>query len=120
MFSEEALVEGPVLGQVPAFLEAGMHPVHGDAGGVVFDSVAGLRVVADDLAGTDAALDVDLVEDGVLGLGDAQPVGLHQALDGLFRKEGLQEGDEVGFRVEADGLSDEVGWPVRRNIWSRL
>ena len=70
--------------------------------------MASLRVVADDLAGTNAALRVNLVEDSVLGLGDAQPVGLHQALDGLFREEGLQEGDEVGFRVEADGLSDQV------------
>ena len=125
MLSEEALVEGPALSQVSTLLQAGMHPVHGDTGTVVLDAVACLRIVADDLASADAALRVNLVEDGVLGLGDAEPVELHQALDGLFRKEGLQEGDEVGFRVEADGLLDELdgkhgNFLLGRRCWRHL
>ncbi len=99
MFSEEALRELPAFRQDAAALEAGMYPVHGNLAAAVFDAVPGLRIVAYNLAGADAALDVDLVEDGVPGLGDAQPVGLHQVLYDIIREEGVEEGNQVGFRA---------------------
>ncbi len=61
VLSEEALGDVPALRQEAFLLKSGVDPVDGDAG--VFDSVASLRVVLDDLAGADAPLEVYLVED---------------------------------------------------------
>ena len=81
VLSEEALPDRPALRQEAFLFEAGVYPVNGDAG--IFDAMAGLRVVLDDLAGADATFPVNLVKDSSAVLGDSQSVAVHEHLDGV-------------------------------------
>ena len=98
----------PVLWKHPGLFHHGMHP--GDAAGDIriFDAVAGLRVVHHDFTGSAAALDINLEEDGGLGLGDANPVIVNQALQHDRVYHGPEKGDQVGIVIETDAAGDHV------------
>lgn len=106
VLSEEALPDRPALGQEAFLLEVGVYPVDGDSG--IFDAMAGLGVVLDDLAGADTALQVNLVEDGCVVLGDSQAVPVHEHLDGVCVEDAVEEREEVAYRIQTNGLGDEV------------
>ena len=118
VLSEETLADVPALRQEAFLLEAGVNPVHGDAG--VFDAVAGDGVVLDDLAGADAALEVYLVEDGGAVPGDSQPVAVHEHLDGVGVEDAIEERKEVADRIQADGPSNEVFREEVRGRWNAV
>lgn len=80
--------------------EASMHPVHGDRS--ILDAVASLGIVANNLAGAAVTALVYLVKDGGEVFGDADAVLVHQADDGLFVEERLEELQEEAARVEAE------------------
>ena len=102
VFTEEALGQRPVLGQLAGVLEHGMNPGDAAFGVLILDAVAGLGVVLHDLAGADLALDIYLEKDDVLGTCDAQLVFLNEALDGYSVKECSQELHEVGVVIQSD------------------
>ena len=109
MLPEETLRERPVLGELPPGLEHGVDPVDSAGRVLVFDAVAGLGIVLDDLSSTASALDIQLEEDGAAVPGDAQAVVRDEARDGFRREEGAEEGDEGGVVVGPDGTADDVG-----------
>ena len=108
MFAEEALRQRPFLRKLAGVFEEGMHPGNAAFGVLVLDAVAGLRVVFHDLAGADAALGVNLVEDDGAFAGDADAVFLDEGGDRYRVEEGTEEGDEVGVNRRADGPGDDV------------
>ncbi len=118
VLSEKALGDVPVFRQEAFLLEAGVNPVHGDAG--VFDAVAGFRIVLDDLAGADASLQVYLVEDGGAVPGDSQAVAIHEHSDGIGVKDAVEEGEEVADGIEADGPANEVFREEVRGRWNAV
>lgn len=118
VLSEEALGDVPVLRQEALLLEAGVDPVHGDAG--VFDAVAGDGVVLDDLTGADAALQVYLVEDGGAVPGDSQAVAIYEHPDGIGVKDAVEEGEEVTDWMEADSPCHEVFREEVRGRWNAV
>lgn len=106
MFSKQALREVPGRRQLPCLAHQGMHPRDAGRDVRVFDAVAGLGIILHDFAGTAAAFDVELEEDGGSVAGDADAVVFDQGLDGARVEEGAKEGDEVGVAVGADGAVD--------------
>ena len=78
-----------------------MHPVDRILGCRIFDAVAGFAVVLHDLAPTDAAFDVNLVEDDIAVSCDAEQVFSNEMEDGVGFKERGEEKQEVGERVGA-------------------
>lgn len=106
MFSKQALREVPGRRQLPCLAHQGMHPRDAGRDVRVFDAVAGLGIILHDFAGTAAAFDVELEEDGGTVAGDADAVVFGQGLDGARVEEGAKEGDEVGVAVGADGAVD--------------
>ncbi len=85
-----------------------MNPVDRILGCRVFDAVAGLAVVLHHLAPTDATLDVNLVEDDIAVSGYAEQVFPNEMEDGVGFKERGEEEQEVGNRLGADGLENDV------------
>lgn len=118
VLSEEALGDVPVFRQEALLLKAGVNPVHGDAG--VFDAMACDGVVLDDLAGTDAALEVYLVEDGGAVPGDSHAVAVYEHPDGVGVKDAVEEGEEVADGIQADGPLDEVFREEVRGRWNAV
>ena len=106
MLPKEALGEVPGGRQLPGLAHQGMHPRDAGRDVRVFDAVAGLGIIFHDFAGTAAAFDVELEEDGGTVAGDADAVVFDQGLDGAGVEEGAKEGDEVGVAVGADGAVD--------------
>ena len=118
VLSEEALADVPALRQEALLLKAGVDPVYRDAG--VFDAVAGLGVILDDLAGADAAQEVYLVEDGGAVPGDSQAVAVHEHLDGIGVKDAVEKGEEVTDGIQADGPLHEVFREEVRGRWNAV
>ena len=106
MFAEKALREFPLMRQHPLLLEQGMHPGDGSLGGGVFDAVARLRIVLHDLAGTAAALRVDLIEDDIPCFRHTEVVFLDEGHDRVHIEHREKEFQKVAERLGADGLAD--------------
>ena len=106
MFSKQALREVPGRRQLPCLAHQGMHPRDAGRDVRVFDAVAGLGIILHDFAGTAAAFDVELEEDGGTIAGDADTVVFDEGFDGGGWQDGAEEGDQVGVAVGADGAFD--------------
>ena len=108
VFAEEALRERPFLRELAGVFEEGMHPGDAAFGVFVLDAVASLRVVFHDLAGADAALNVNLVEDDGTVSGDSDAVFVDEAFQDDGVKEGGEELGEVRWAVGSQGLGHDV------------
>ncbi len=118
MFTEQTLAEFPGLRQLLQFLHQGVYPGDSPWDILVFDAVAGFRVVLHYLAGAAAPLDIQLVEDDGAVAGNTKAVFVDEAFDHHGVKESPQEGDEVGVAVVFDGAADDVIRDYAK--WSRL
>ena len=108
VFAEEALRQRPFLRKLAGVFEEGMHPGDAAFGVLVLDAVAGLRVVFHDLAGADAALNVNLVEDNGTVAGDTDAVFVDEAFQDDGIEDGGKEAGEVRRTVRPEGLGDDV------------
>ena len=108
MFAEQALGEFPTLSKLPISLEKGMHPGDWGPGAVVLYPVAGDGVVFHDLAGPAAALDVNLVEDYVATLRDAQAVFTGSAVYRAGVKDRQKKRQDVARWFSPDRLHNGV------------
>lgn len=108
VFAEEALRQRPFLRKLAGVFEEGMHPGDAAFGVLVLDAVAGLRVVFHDLAGADAALNVNLVEDNGMVAGDTDAVFVDEAFQDDGIEDGGKEAGEVRRAVRPEGLGHDV------------
>jgi len=117
VFAEEALRQRPVLWQAAVCLEQGVHPGDSSFDFIVFDAVAGKRVVFHYLAGAAASLDVNLKEDGVAVSGDTDAV----FGDDSFEDERVDDVREVSGQVAVvvwlDGAGDDVWGDGGERLW---
>ena len=108
VLAEEALRQRPFLRELVGVFEEGVYPGDSAFGVLVLDAVAGLGVVFHDFAGTDAALNVNLVEDDGAFAGDADAVFVDEA----FQDDGVEEGGkelcEIRRAVASQGLGHDV------------
>lgn len=108
VLAEEALRERPFLRKLAGVFEEGVHPGDAAFGVLVLDAVAGLGVVFHDFASTDAALDVNLVEDDGTIAGDSDAVFVDEAFQDDGVKNGGEELREVRRAVWSQGLGHDV------------
>ncbi len=102
-------------------MSQGVYPGDPVGHSLILDAVASLAVVFHHLSGATSALLVYLVEDCVVGAGDANGILLDEPHNGVRVKEVAQEVEEVGERIGPHRFQDYIHrYGADSSRWLRL